>query len=238
MGELPDDERQRLDEHARTCPACAAEQELARLFHEAPDKAGVSAGDLAHVVARLEQTSPVRPLAEVTESPVGKVVPFPARSPQSVPSVQDTQPVRRETSRVRPWRLAAAAALLLSGSLLVWRSQPTQMPLPAPPGESEVFRGGDVEVVSPLGEMDAVPTELRWQERDGAASYRVRLSAVDDAVLWEATVAAPPARLPDTVAGTLHRAVVYVWTVEALDANGARVAVSEPARFRARPEPE
>lgn len=232
MGELPEEERRRLEEHARTCPSCAAEQELARLFHEAPEEAGVAAEDLSHVVARLEQASPVRP---AVEAPGGKVVPFPVRPPQPVP---DAQPARRQTSNVRPWRLAAAAALLLSGSLLVWRSQPTQMPLPAPPGESEVFRGADVEVVSPLGEMEAVPTELRWEEKDGAASYRVRLIAVDDTVLWEDMVAAPPARLPDAVAGTLQRAVVYVWTVEALDANGARVGVSEPASFRARPEPE
>lgn len=234
MGELPDEERRRLDEHARTCPACAAEQELARLFHEAPEDAGVSGEDLGYVVARLEQASPVKPASRPQEPPSGKVVPFPARSPQPI---QDVQPARHETSKARPWRLAAAAALLLTGSLLVWRSQPTQLPLPAPPGESEVFRGGDVEVISPLGEMESVPTELRWQEKDGARSYRVRLIAVDDTILWEGTVAAPPARLPDAVASTLHPAVVYVWTVEALDANGARVAVSEPARFRARPEP-
>ena len=41
--------------------------------------------------------------------------------------------------------------------------------------------------------------------------------------------------LPAEVLGKLHRAVTYVWTVEALDASGARVAASEPVRFRARP---
>ena len=50
-------------------------------------------------------------------------------------------------------------------------------------------------------------------------------------------MAAPPARLPAEVAAGLHRAVVYVWTVEALDASGKRIAASEPARFRAEPGP-
>jgi hypothetical protein len=50
-------------------------------------------------------------------------------------------------------------------------------------------------------------------------------------------VPAPPARLPAEVAAKLHRAVAYTWTVEALDASGARLAVSEPVRFRARPQP-
>lgn len=236
MGDLPEDERRRLAEHARTCPACAAEQELARVFHEAPDESTVSADDLRHVVARLEEASPVRPASAAgMEPPAGKVVPFPARR-EPAPAVQ---PERPAASKVRTWRLAAAAALLMTGSLLVWRSQqPAPLPLPAPPGQSEVFRGADVEVLSPVGEMETVPTELRWEEKDGAASYRIRLLAVDDTVLWESTVTAPPARLPDEVAAQLQPAVAYVWTVEALAADGSRLAVSEPARFQARPEPE
>ncbi|HEX2224605.1 MAG TPA: hypothetical protein VHN15_10405, partial [Thermoanaerobaculia bacterium] len=155
------------------------------------------------------------------------------------PESQPARPVRPATAKVRTWRLAAAAAFLLTGSLLIWRSQqPGPLPLPAPPGQSEVFRGADVEVVSPVGEMETVPTELRWQEKDGAASYRVRLLAVDDTVLWDGTVTAPPARLPDEVAAQLQPAVAYIWTVEALAADGSRLAVSEPARFRAQPEPE
>jgi hypothetical protein len=65
----------------------------------------------------------------------------------------------------------------------------------------------------------------------------VRLSTVDDTVLWETAVPAPPARLPAEVVRQLNRAVVYTWTVEALDASGRRLASSEPVRFRARPAP-
>jgi hypothetical protein len=66
----------------------------------------------------------------------------------------------------------------------------------------------------------------------------VRLSAVDDTVLWETVVTGQPARLPAEVTGRLHRAVVYTWTVEALDSSGARLAASEPVRFRAVPRRE
>jgi hypothetical protein len=98
-------------------------------------------------------------------------------------------------------------------------------------------RGGEIEAVSPVGDVGEIPLELRWTPREGARLYRVRLSTVDDTVLWEGTVPAPPARLPDEVAGKLHRAVSYLWTVEALDASGARIAASEPVHFRARPTP-
>ena len=50
-----------------------------------------------------------------------------------------------------------------------------------------------------------------------------------------AGIGAEEARLPAEVQGKLQRAVSYLWTVEALDASGARIASSEPARFRFRP---
>ncbi|HEY4588988.1 MAG TPA: hypothetical protein VII86_07160, partial [Thermoanaerobaculia bacterium] len=96
-------------------------------------------------------------------------------------------------------------------------------------------RGGEIETISPVGDAAGIPTELRWNPRAGAASYRVRLLAVDDTVLWEATVPAPPARLPAAAQGKLQRAVSYLWSVEALDAAGARIAASETVRFRIRP---
>jgi hypothetical protein len=97
------------------------------------------------------------------------------------------------------------------------------------------MRGGEVEALSPVGEVTEVPAELRWTPRPGASSYRVRLSTVDDTILWETAVPAPPARLPAGVVRQLNRAVVYTWTVEALDASGARAASSEPVHFRTRP---
>jgi len=105
--------------------------------------------------------------------------------------------------------------------------------LPAPE-VGGVVRGGEVEAVAPVGDVAEIPTELRWVVVDGAASYRVRVTAVDGSVLWDTTVPAPPARVPAEVAGRLHRAVLYTWTVEALDPSGARLASSEPVRFKVR----
>ncbi len=208
-------ERRRLDEHADRCPACAAERDLARLFDAAPAEAEVSPADVGFVVARLEEASPVRS--------AGRVVRFPAAG-------------SRPRMGHQVWKIAAVVVLLLGGGLLFrlvnpWG--PGAPPLPAPEIGGPV-RGGEVEAVSPVGDVGEIPSELRWNPRQGAASYRVRLLAVDDAVLWETTVPAPPARLPAAVQGKLHRAVTYLWTVEALDASGARIAASETVRFRAR----
>jgi hypothetical protein len=233
-GTATPEERRRLDEHAGRCPACAAERDLARLFAAAPREAGVSGADLDFVVARLEDASPVR-----AARPAGKVVSFPVPAP--VPA-QATRPATRPAARPAPsqlWKIAAALILVLGGGLLFQLSRSPQggpPSLPAPQVGGPV-RGGEVEAVYPLGDVGEIPAELRWTPREGTRLYRVRLSAVDDTVLWEGTVPAPPARLPAEVAAKLHRAVAYTWTVEALDASGARLAVSEPARFRARPQP-
>jgi hypothetical protein len=221
---LSPEERRRLDQHADRCPACAAERDLARLFAGAPGAAEVAGEDVDFVVARLEAASPVRSSGRSS----GPVVPFRVPAPAARPAP------RRSGSQI--WKIAAALILVLGGGLLFRLAQPGAPPLP-PPQVGGPVRGGEIEAVSPVGDVGEVPLELRWTPREGARLYRVRLSAVDDTVLWEGTVPAPPARLPDEVAGKLHRAVSYIWTVEALDASGARIAASEPVRFRARPAP-
>jgi hypothetical protein len=99
-------------------------------------------------------------------------------------------------------------------------------------------RSAGIETLAPEGELEEIPGELRWEPWQGAHAYQVRLVAVDETVLWQSTVSAPPARLPKAVTGRLHRAVTYTWTVEALAPDGSVLAAAEPVRFRARPEPE
>ena len=74
-----------------------------------------------------------------------------------------------------------------------------------------------------------------WEPDERAASYRVRLLAVDDRVLFERTTERTALELPDATAATLHAAVTYTWQVDAFDAGGALVARSQPTRFEIRP---
>jgi hypothetical protein len=214
-------ERRALDEHAARCPACAAERDLARLFDAAPEEAGVRPEDLDFVVSRLQETAPARSATATAPN----VVPFPA-------------PRRDEAPRSRSFLRFAAAALLVIGAGLGYRA--LQIPDPAlpPPELGGVMRGSEVEAVSPVGDVAEIPAELRWVVVEGAASYRVRITTVDGSVLWEETVPAPPVLLPPDVAGRLHRAVLYTWTVEALDPSGARLASSEAVQFKVKPASE
>ena len=217
-GALRPEEQRALEAHAGRCPACAAERDLARLWDAAPGEAGARPEDVAFVVSRLAAAPAPRP----AES---KVVPFPAPRRQA--------PVASRSFT----RLAAAAVLILAAGLGFRVFYHPAPPLPEPE-VGGVTRSAEIETLGPSGEVEEIPGELRWNPWKGARSYRVRMTAVDGAVLWETTVSSPPARLPREIAGRLHRAVTYTWTVEALAPDGSVTAAAEPVRFRARPAPE
>lgn len=223
LAALQPDERRRLEAHADACPACNGERELARAFDAG--EAGVSSEDVDCVTARLrgERVASVQ-LAATTAlagmPSTGRVVPF------------------RGRTAARTWvRFAAAAVLVVAAGLTV-RTMYERPPALPPPPHGGVVRGGEVEVVSPIGEIAEPPAELRWKPVAGAGAYRVRLLAVDDTVLWETKTNAPLAPVPAEVIVRLQRAVSYSWTVEALAANGDALGRSAPARFRVRPLPE
>ncbi len=135
----------------------------------------------------------------------------------------------RKPAMVRWVGSLAALVVLLVGLGLFLRGQ--QAPTLPEPGRDEVLRGAEIHDLQPSGEFPEVPREFRWMAIAGAASYRVTLRAVDDTVLWQASEPGPAARLPEEVARGLHPAVLYTWTVEALNARGERLAASEPVRF-------
>jgi hypothetical protein len=236
-GRLPEAEARALDLHADGCPACAAERDLARLFHGAPE--GAAAEDLDFVVGQLRRASPVSPAR--LAAPVATVIPFPAAP--AAPSVPEDR--RAAASRSRSpvaWRLAAAVFLLLAAGLAfrLYRLPGSTLPAPELGG---VVRGAEVTGLRPSGDLalPALPAELSWEPYPGAASYRVTLSAVDGETLWEAALPAvtePSARLPAEVAARLHRAVLYRWQVAALGPDGRKLAASGPAELRAAPAPE
>jgi hypothetical protein len=230
-GEVTAEERRRLEEHAARCPACASEREMARLFAEAPaigEENTVRDEDVDYVVAKLEALDlPRQPI------PLAKVGPIPPH-PHPLPRAGG-EGVRRRPVAVWAARLAALIVLALGVGLFFRAGQAPPLP---DPGAGEVYRGAHLRPIGPSGEISEMPREFRWEDVEGARSYRVTLRAVDDAVLWQETVTAPSARLPEGVARGLHPAVLYRWSVEALDERGARLAASEPVRFLVRPPGE
>ncbi len=228
---LPAVERARIEAHAATCPACAAERDLAALWDLPTDAGDLPAGEIAYVVGRIEEA--------LAEAPATRnVVPFPvgrtgARAELGKPA--QLQTARRPSRSLGLLGLALAAVLALGIGLSIELRQRELPELPAPIGGPLTYRGSTVLLRGPEGELEAAPAEFDWALVEGATSYRVRISDPLGEEIWSTTANAAPLALPVTVRAKLQTAVVYAWTVEAFDAKGNRLAGAEPLRFRIAP---
>jgi|KBSSwiStaDraftv2_1062776.scaffolds.fasta_scaffold61863_2 hypothetical protein len=207
--ELSDAERARFESHARTCPGCAAERALARSF-----EAGAPVDDDRDaIVQQLRDEAPWRS-RPATVTTIGH-----ARSGGRT---------RRRSFIGLP--LAMAAGVLLAVGVvfqLVGRQAP---PIGAP--GTGIMRGSEIETVAPEGDIAQEPDALRWHDVHDAASYHVTILGVDGDPVWSGSTAASPAQLPDAALTAMHPTVLYRWQVEAMNANGQRIAWSKPTPFR------
>lgn len=211
---LSQEERAELNGHADRCPACAAERDLAAAFDVSTEELDALQAELDPIVASLEAASPAR-----VDRNDRKVVPLRVR--------KGVAPAR--------WRGLAAAAVIALAAVSLWLV--SRAPTPGLPsiGSETVVRGTRIDVIRPVGDLAELPGTLEWKAVSQASDYRVRLLAVDDAVLWETTVSSGSAELPTNLLERMHPAVVYTWQVEARDPEGDTLARSERVRFRVRP---
>ncbi len=202
--------RERLEQHAESCAACTAERELTLAF-EAPDGLAPAAErDVARIARHLKRHAPhARRGGRLGGFSWGSLVRMPA------------------------FQLAAAAVLLIGVGMGIRSSSPP--PLVGDPN-AVVTRSSRLELVRPVGDVAAPPAELAWEAVEGAVSYRISVQGVDEVELWNASTAGSSIAVDDELAATLTPATAYLWTVEALDNAGARIAWSAPASFRIEPE--
>jgi hypothetical protein len=97
------------------------------------------------------------------------------------------------------------------------------------PHGAQVLRSEEIGVLEPVGDLDRPPASLRWQPVAGAASYEVRVTEVDRALVFIGQSAAPTAALPQHL---LVPGKPLFWQVTAKDAAGNMLAQSAPQRFR------
>jgi anti-sigma factor RsiW len=208
-GQVDAAERAALEAHAASCPACAAELELARAFDPAATDAA-EAADIDRVAAALDG-----------RGGSARVLAFPGRRE------------RRTRSAASPaWTRWAAAALVLLG--IGFAFQATRQALPPEvlgPIDGDVVRGSELEPIAPIGEVAVVPAELAFGTVAGAARYRVELLDVAGKSLWSADVAAPPAPLDEPARALLRSRASYGWRAVALAADGAELARTVVVEF-------
>lgn len=194
--------------HVTSCARCQAERALAQSF-ETDDPTPDEGAAVAWIVSETRR--------RVFGDP-------PAAQPLASPARWFGLP--RWTS----WAGAALAASLGVYLLVGPRVAP-----PRATDSSPVYRSTGVAVVAPVGDVAAVPLELRWEALAGAARYTVRVREVDGTELWQTTTSQTTVSLPDAVRAAAKPARTLTWRVEAVDTAGAPVGEAATASFRVRP---
>lgn len=145
---------------------------------------------------------------------------------------RDDRPTERRRRRdlLDLGRTVAVGLLVFGLFFTLYLASQRPPPLPERVPDS-VFRGTVVEPISPVGEIRAVPRELRWRPVKNAHHYEARLLAVDESTIWRGSTKYPRLVLPEKLRERLHPRVVYFWMIEAFDENGSRLSGSERVSF-------
>jgi len=197
-----------LSTHVSACAYCKTELELLRSFRQAEVPAE-DAEAIRTIAQRLSRPALVRP----------RRVEAPRRTSW-----------RFGGSWLRPSALAAAGILLIVSIGLQFRHA-------GPPklrgdGGSEVFRSRTITVLSPSGDLQRPPEQVRWEQAPSAAMYQVRLLEVDGNELWSAKTSNTSIAFPPSIRALMLPAKTLSIAVEVYNAQGQKIAQSENVRFR------
>jgi hypothetical protein len=217
-----DDWLEQARTHLERCGSCRAEMALYQSFENA-EPGAAEQEDLQWVLSQ------VRSPWEVQQDTAGDV---PSRvAPQR-------EPWWRRWFRWRspvPALAMVAAALALFAVISVLRQSSSAL-LPDGTEESRIIRSGQLRLLAPAGQVEAVPEVLLWEPHPGALRYQVKLMAVDGEVLWQAETQASSATLPQAQREAVLPGRSLRWSVTAVGANGAALTPPSEQEFRLRHE--
>ena len=207
----------RLRDHVSGCARCQTELTLLKHFEKAapgPDEEGA----VRWISARLE-----RRFSEASPRPS----PWRARHEAALPRRSVFTALNLGGFAVAAATLAAAVTI----GLREGRAPELTQPSPAAP---TVLRSAGITTLSPAGDLEAAPNELRWEPQADAASYSVQVMEVDHAELWSAETRDASIVLPPALRGRIVPGKPFLWEVVGKDAAGRAVAWSGRQRFRIR----
>lgn len=149
----------------------------------------------------------------------------PAWRPQEAPS-----PARWWMARPI-WALGVAALAAVFGFGVFLRD-----PRTATPPAEDLVRSSQIEGVQPKGDVAQPPQALSWRPVAGAASYRVWITDIEDATLWQITTAESTMLLPAGAQALMQARKTLAWHIQANGPRGEILARSQPEPFRVVPK--
>lgn len=121
------------------------------------------------------------------------------------------------------WALGLAAAL---GLVLYINIPGSNKPF------DDTVRSGQIESITPIGDLTLPPGKLQWRAVSGAVSYEIRLTDITETTLWQTSVPVPTVELPPAARALMTERRTLTWRIRAMDGKGATLAASAPESFR------
>jgi hypothetical protein len=125
---------------------------------------------------------------------------------------------------------AALAAIAIASAILLRTEKAPELQADAG-GQPAIYRSQEIQVVGPVGDVQQVPRELRWQTFAGAVTYKVVLMEVDRSPLWTSETKETAVEIPATVGAKMLPGKPILWQVTALDAQGRVLGTSQVQKF-------
>ena len=129
--------------------------------------------------------------------------------------------------------LAMAVLLAAAGVAIHYR---TSIQSPSLNGSSQagpdVLRSAAFAVISPSGDLNQAPSEVRWEKVPNAANYQVHLLEVDRNELWKAETKEDRIVLPPAVRSRIVPAKTLLLEIDAYDSSGSKIGETGLVRFR------
>jgi hypothetical protein len=214
-GTTPDNGKARVESHLSSCPRCQSELAMLRSFQTAEPMKEEGAA-VGWIVARLERQQ------QLAGTEAGKA-----------PREQASWWSGLFSFRPRIAILAGAAVLIA-----LFAVRMAQHPAQEPDLIADASRGGavlrsqEIAIVNPSGDLQAPPTEFRWQPVAGAVSYSIQVTEVDHTVVWSGESKETNLAIPAEVRSRMVAQKPFLWLVTAFNARGDKMAASQQQRIR------
>jgi len=96
--------------------------------------------------------------------------------------------------------------------------------------DSQSVRGGSLALISPVKNIQTIPSEFRWDNLGEGVEYKIYI--YKDNLLWSASTTLASISLPEDVKDLMKPGENYSWEVKAFSQEGSLIAASSKVQFQ------
>jgi len=129
----------------------------------------------------------------------------------------------------KQWTMAAISACVLL-VVVIGIVPNLKSPTPQFVIDSQSVRGGSLALISPVKNIQTIPSEFRWDNLGEGVEYKIYI--YKDNLLWSASTTLASISLPEDVKDLMKPGENYSWEVKAFSQEGSLIAASSKVQFQ------